>query len=259
MKFFIKLLLIFTFCTHAAFAASSYTKREYDVETKDGFLIKAYLTYPKTKLKTYPTIVILHSLGYSTQYWEDFPGMLTEKGYAVLCIDLRGHGKSVYNNKFQKTSWIYFKDDSFVKYPNDVLQTIEYVKTQTKKASFENWGIIGADIGANTAVLVAQASKIKPAFLTLISPSMSFKGLYIPVAMTEIGKTPILAISSKTDTGSMNEQAKLAKFAQGMFFVYNTESGGGGILLVKVYPEVKKLIESWCLRYLPPALPEIAE
>lgn len=238
------MFLFFTLSNHAL-CASKYVTRHYDVETKDKQLLHATLTYPKTKLKTYPTVLLLHSFGYSASYWQSMADELNDKGFAVLRFDFRGHGKSVYNTSFKRKSYRAFKTADYLNFPSDTLKVIELVQSETKKASFTDWVIVGADIGANTAVLVAKQSKIKPRALVLISPSMSFKGLYIPVAMTEIGHTPILAIASKKDVYSMNEQAKLVKFAQGNFDVINTPQGGMGMLLIKSNPGLQSSILKW--------------
>lgn len=249
MKKAILTILILFLNINLCFAASNYTLRTYDVETSDGHLLKAYLSYPKTKHKTYPTILMLHSLGYPSNYWQPLEDKFNQLGFAVLKIDFRGHGKSVYNKNFRMQHWTKYKNDTFMKYPKDVVEVIDYVKKQTKKADFNNWAIIGADIGANTAVLVAKKYPVKPKALVLISPSMTFKGLYIPVAMTEIGYTPILAMACEGDKYSMQEQEKLSKFAQGTFDILNTKSGGSGMLIIKKYPEMQSHIVNWINKY----------
>ena len=232
---------LFTF--QSVFAAS--IKKEFEVETKDSQLIKATAYYPKTKQTTYPTVVLLHSIGYSSSQWGDLPKKLIESGYAVLAIDLRGHGKSVYDAKFRKKSWVYFKNETFIKYPDDVIAIIKEVKNATKKLSFNDWAIIGGDIGANTAVTVAKKSQVKPRALVLLSPSLSFKGVYIPVDMAELGSIPIYTVASEKDNYSISEQKKLTKFAQGEFAINNVPSGGMGMMLIKTNPEITTSIIEW--------------
>ncbi|MGN1125501.1 MAG: alpha/beta hydrolase [Candidatus Gastranaerophilaceae bacterium] len=251
-KFFtISLILFFTIITtQATFAGTTkpkktYTEREYTVKTSDGHLLHAYLSYPKTKLKGYPTIVMLHSLGYNSRYWIPLQVKFNNLGYAVIRVDLRGHGKSVYDKNFHQRSWRSFKNETFMKYPQDIVETINFIKAETKKVNFYNWAIIGSDIGANTAILVAKSMPVKPKALVLMGPSMTFKGLYVPVAMTEIGNAPILAIASKTDTYSMQEQTKLSKFAQGTFEICNTKTGSSGMLLLSQQPAIQNSIINW--------------
>ena len=96
MKRIIFILALFLSFLNPAFAASAISKKEYTVSAADGFTIKSTLEYKRVKgQKEYPTVVLLHSLGYSSEWWESLPDDLMNSGYAVLMIDLRGHGKSV--------------------------------------------------------------------------------------------------------------------------------------------------------------------
>lgn len=227
-----------------------YSERVYVAETKDGQLIQGYLTYPKTNKKYYPTIIMLHSIGRNSKYWSPLFIELSNMGYAVLRVDFRGHGKSVFDKKFNQKSWTTFKNNTFEKYPQDVYDVIEKVQKETKKVDFSNYIIVGSDIGANTAVILAKMMRVKPKGLVLISPRMSNKGLYIPIVMTQIGDTPILAISSKTNTFYMREQEQLSKFAQGDFDVYNAERGGADMTILQSQPEIKQAVTDWITQHL---------
>lgn len=227
-----------------------YSERVFTVTTTDNHLINAYLSYPKSKKKGFPTVILLHSIGKNAKPFVSLQRDLNNEGYAVLRMDFRGHGKSVYDKSLRQRSWITYKNSEFEKYPQDVLEVIAKIKKETKKANLDNYAILGSDIGANTAVLVAKELQVKPKALVLISPQMTFKGLYIPVAMTEIGQTPILAISSKTNNRFMQEQEKLSRFAQGVFDVYNIEKGGADMFIFKQYPETQPMVIDWIKQYL---------
>lgn len=260
MKKFISFLIVFIliFSLSISYAEDKkvkkpklpYSTKEFTVETIDGHLIHAYLTYPKTKMKGYPTIVMLHSLGSNSYYWIPLQEKLNIMGYAVLRIDLRGHGKSVYNNKFHQSSWRSYNESVFSKYPSDVIQTIDYVQKESNKVSFNNWAIVGSDIGANTAVLVSGKYPVKPKAIVLFAPAMTFKGLYIPVVLTELGTTPILAIASIADKYVYNEQIKLKRFAQSTFDTYNVSKGGSNMLIIKSYPDSVGYISNWLNKYI---------
>jgi len=238
------LIIVALFSVQNVFSAT--IKKEIEVETKDNFIIKATVCYPKTKTKKkIPTVVLLHSLGYSSSRWTTIQDSLTKAGYAWVMIDLRGHGKSVYTSSLKKVSWLNLKMKAFSRYPADVLAVLKEVEATTKKLSFNNWAIIGGDIGANTAVLVAKDMPKKPSGLVLISPSTSYKGLYIPIAMTELGRTPILAIASTKDNQSMASQNTLKKFAQGEYEVINVDNNGSGMMLIKQEPELADMIVKW--------------
>ena len=55
------------------------------------------------------------------------------------------------------------KNSAYAKYPEDVLAVINQVKEEnTKKVFFNNWAIIGADIGASAGVIAADGMPVHP-------------------------------------------------------------------------------------------------
>lgn len=225
-------------------------KKQIEVQTKDAKIIKATVSYEKIEgVKKYPTVLLLHSIGYSSAEWGNLIADLNNAGYAVIAMDFRGHGKSIYNTKFQKKSWTYFTNKIFQKLPKDVLLILEQVQKQVKIADLNNMAIVGADIGANTAVLVSKDLKKKPKTLVLICPTTSFKGLYIPIAMTDL-QIPMIAMASTKDINSIKEEQKLAKFSQGGFYAKNYPNGGMGMLMIKLNPTMSQDITRWIIKYL---------
>lgn len=250
-KILLLILAIFVFSGTAQSAYCKTIKKEIEVQTKDSRILKATLTYVKsTTVKKYPTVLLLHSLGYSSTEWGSLISNLNNAGYAVIAMDFRGHGKSIYNGSFQKRSWIYFKPKAFLKYPSDVMMVLGQAQKQSKKIDLTRLAIVGADIGANTAVLVAKQLPKKPKTLVLISPTTNFKGLYIPISMAEMGGIPILSMVSKKDAYCMQEQLNLARYAQGGFYAKNYPNGGMGMMMMKVNPTMSMDITSWIKKYL---------
>ena len=135
----------------------------------------------------------------------------------------------------------------FAKYPSDIAGLMDYVAQQYKNVSFTNYAIIGADIGANTAVLAAQKMETNPFALVLISPQSTFKGLYIPVALADLTNTDILFIYSQRDVKTVNEVRTLKRFAQEKVIDMPCASGGAGMTLVKTSPKSAVEIVNWCV------------
>lgn len=246
---FILTMFVFTGTTQSAYCKA--IKKAIEVQTKDARIIKATLSYPKIAgVEKYPTVVLLHSLGYSSEDWGNLISDLNNTGYAVIAIDLRGHSKSVYSTNLQKKPWIYFQTKTFQKIPSDVLMLLEQAQKQSRKVSLDNMAIVGADIGANAAVLVSKELKKKPKTLVLISPTTSFKGLYIPIAMADMGYIPILSMVSTQDEYCVQQQKELSKFAQGGFYSKNYPHGGTGMLMLKINPSMSQDITRWIVKYL---------
>ena len=251
MKRIVFILTLFLFFINPAFSAGV-VKKEITVPSVDGFAIKAYFEYPKVKgQREYPTVVLLHSLGYSSQWWETLPKELLDSGFAVLRIDLRGHGKSVYNSKLVSVSWKSMTNSAYSKYPDDVVKVIEYIKSNnTKIAFFNNWAIVGADIGASTAILTADKVEYKPHTLVLLSPVVKARGLYVPVKLANLDHTDIFSISGTDDVSGKNAQEYLKKFAQAEFVTYTSEARSTGMLMLKNDESLAKIITQWLKEYL---------
>lgn len=252
-KYFLIILALFLIFTNLSTeAAMNLTKKEIEAQAKDGFNIKATLTYPKVKgQREYSTVVLLHSLGYNSQWWETLPNELLEKNFAVLTIDLRGHGESIYNSRLGKVSWKSLKNTGYAKYPTDVLAVFEQIKQDYPKMSFFNdWAIIGADIGASAGVIAADEMKVRPRTIVMISPVVKTKSLFIPVSVAHLDNVDFLAISGTGDDDSAQAANYLKKFAQADFTSFTSESRTTGMLMLKNDPDLIKMISEWVNEYL---------
>jgi len=220
---------------------------EIEYETRDNFIITATLTYPKVKAKLYPVVVLLHSIGANGNSWGTLPDKFLEAGFVVLNVDLRGHGKSIYNVNLDKKYWQNMSLKAFAKYPSDISGLLEYVHQEHKNVSNVHYAIVGADIGANTAVLAAQNLKTKPFAMVLISPLTSFKGLYIPIAIADLPKTDLMFVYSQKDVRMVQEVKSIKRFAQAKTIDVQTSQGGSGMSLLKTNPKLAYEVVNWCV------------
>jgi len=246
------LTLFLLFINISAEAAVKTLQKDIEAVSVDGFNMKATLTYPKVKgKKEFQTVVLLHSIGYNSQWWAELPNDLLEKGYAVLAIDLRGHGKSIYNAKLGKVSWKNLKNSGYAKYPDDLVSVINKVKEENTKLKFFNsWAIVGADIGASAGVMAADKLDNDPKTFIMISPIVQTKGLYIPVSLAHLEKTDFLAISGTDDSESKDAAVYLSKFAQNEFSLFTSNSKSTGMLMLKNDEGLSKMIAEWISEYL---------
>lgn len=252
-RFTIAILAFFLILINSSvFAAQNYTKKNLTVITSDGFSLKADLVYPKIKnKKDYETVVLLHSHGTNSGWWGGIPTTLLENGYAVLTIDLRGHGASVYNSKLVKVSWKSLTNNAYKKYPNDVMQVINYIRDEYPKMHFfDKWAIIGSDIGGSAGVIAADKLDIKPKTIVLLSPVVQTRGLYIPVSIAQLNDVDFLSISSVDDASALEAEKYLRKFAQNEFSVYTSPAKSSGMVMLKNDPEIAPLVIEWVNQYL---------
>ena len=249
-KLIIFIILFFISFNYILAAETKITAKDYKIAASDGFAINATLKYPKIKGKmNYSTVVLLHSLGYTSEWWENLPDELLKNGYAVVTIDFRGHGKSIYNQKLIRVSWKSLTNKAYSKFPNDVISVVNYIQNENKRVFFDNWAIIGSDLGADTAIYVANQISNKPKTIVMLSPAVSVKGLYVPVKLAELN-LDILSIVGSKDINGKEANNYLKKFAQATYAEYMSESTSTGMLMLKSDKTLVNFITSWINQYL---------
>ncbi len=216
--------------------------------SKDSYVIRSELTFPKTKAANYPLVVLLHSYGLSSKFWDGLPKKLNNAGYAVLAIDFRGHGQSIYLTNLKQRSYMYLSKETFQQFPNDVYNIVNKVYDTYSSVSKNETFFIGADIGANTAIYVADMLKKKPAALVLITPQVDFKGLYTPIKLAEAGVVPVLAIASAKDAYSLSQINDLKKYAQGVVSLLRLPAGGPGMTTIATNSSAMDTIINWLVQ-----------
>ena len=194
--FFLSFVCISDSCIAAKKEAN--TKHKIELLTKDKFILSGDL-YISSQKTNKPLVVALHSFSMSAKHWNDLAQNLRLKGYNVLAMDLRGHGRSVYNENLKLKSRYKFTKKDWQKLPNDVIESINYIKSNYPAINCDNIIFIGADIGASAGVLAGVNLKNQPSKFVIISPMIDFKGLYIPVQIANYTDTRFLILLSKSD------------------------------------------------------------
>lgn len=242
MKKLVSILLIFLFFfSNITFAAQTKkkrkprTKQKIELISKDKFILAGdFYIAPKKTNK--PLIVLIHSFAMNAFCWNSLANELRLKGYNVLAMDLRGHGRSTLTEKLKFKSRYNFTPSDWQKLPSDVIDSINYVKKHFAGVNTNDVIIIGADIGANTAMLSGILMKKVPQKFVLISPMYEFKGLKMPVKTSRISDSKILMILAKSDKVLFDFNTKTKPK------VIRYEKGGPGVQLIKVNPQAQNEI-----------------
>ncbi len=194
---------------------------EVNFKTDDGFVI--YGDFYKPTSPNGKSIILLHMLRTDKSYWVDFANSLKDKGYYVLAIDLRGHGKSL-NKNDQKITWQQFNENDFKNMVLDVKAAKLFLLENGLNE--KNIGIIGASIGANTALNYA-ASDEEIRFVALLSPGLDYRGVKTEEAI-KVYDRPIFIAASKEDEPSASSSLKLYDLAVGKKELKMYENAGHG-------------------------------
>ena len=189
--------------------------------------------------------MLLHSWGLSSKYWGSLPDELLKQGYAVLEVDLRGHGKSSTLENSKIRSYSYLSKNSVQKMPEDVYQILAEVYTNHTNLAKNEIDFVGADIGASVSVYTAKLMKVTPTAMVLISPQIQFKGYFLPNTFLELGEVPVLAVGNRKDANTISQVNTLKKYAQGNFSFLKLPNGGPGMLCLGVNDGTASAIATW--------------
>ncbi len=243
-KFFALLLIIFFACTLLGADAAQKKKKvkkpkirtKIEFEAKDGFLIVGDLYFAPQRKPPRPLIILLHSFGSKASDWGNLSENLRVKNYNVLVLDLRGHGRSVYMKNLKFKSRFNFQKDDWAKLPIDVVSAVDYIKKNYPQIDTEETYIVGADLGANSAVLAASIMKTKPKKMVLVSPYVSFKNLDIALIVPRLNTIPMMVMASRADKYSYSQSDIIYRLIHSPKVIKLYDQGGSGNLLLKRNP-----------------------
>jgi pimeloyl-ACP methyl ester carboxylesterase len=168
--------------------------------TDDGVLIVGTYYSPSSWHQTSPkAVIVLHMLGRNRNDWNAFASTLSNRsnGFAVLSIDLRGHGESI-NQDGKTISFQSFTPTDFNRMVLDVKAAKHFLVSQ-KNMLPNNIAIVGASIGANIGLKYA-ASDPSIKAVVLLSPGLDYRGVTTsesirqytnPIYIATAGRDPI--------------------------------------------------------------------
>ena len=201
----------------------------------------------------YPLVILLHALDGSYRDWGKLPAKLVAKGYAVFAMDLRGHGKSAYKEGSDSgLSWREFEESDWKKYPRDITQVIDffahtedYPQVNAKQVS-----IVGASIGANTALVAGLQNLSSVKTVVALSPGEDYKGIR-PGSQLVTYNHPILFLVSQSDTYAYNSTQVLYRLTSGEKAIHLYKNIGHGTDMLHNDPKVEGSIVDWIVKYMP--------
>ena len=137
------------------------------LQAADGTALSAAWYAP---MRPAPAIVLVHMLTRSHREWDLAAQALSASGFAVLALDLRGHGHSGGSYASGLGSL-----------QQDVQAALEWVKLRPEVLP-GHLGIAGASLGASLAVMAAAADPAVRS-VVLLSPGGEYRGLRCEASM----------------------------------------------------------------------------
>ena len=130
-------------------SAAPYGGESRFLHTSDGYLVAAWYWSPAEG--SAPGVILLHMRGKDKSSWGDMPQKLVDEGFAVIAIDLRGHGETL-DPQGRRMKLEQLKNADYLAMLNDVAAA-HLAFDDDKRVDGDRVGIIGASIGANLAIM----------------------------------------------------------------------------------------------------------
>lgn len=177
-------------------------------------------------------VILLHMLNRAKSDWREFAIELQGAGYNVIAIDFRGHGDS-------EASVSQFTESNF----NSMVEDVAAAKAYLESVGISKIGIVGASIGANTALnYAADDPEIKT--IVLLSPGLDYRGIKTEGSILKYDRS-IFMIASRDDETSLQSSDFLYKKASGKKQMQIYDDAGHGTRMLAAEPDLRSLIRIW--------------
>lgn len=148
-----------------------------------------------------PAVLLMHMYGSQRSAWNPIIPTLTEAGYAVLAVDLRGFGDTG-------------GDEDFEAAQGDVQTWLDWLRQQPGVRA-DAVSIMGASVGANLA-LVGCANDEGCVTVIALSPGLDFYNVMPEMAVTEgLRRRAVMLVASHGDTESAEGVRQMTASARG--------------------------------------------
>jgi pimeloyl-ACP methyl ester carboxylesterase len=151
-------------------APTSNETRGPEFTTFDLVRLHASLDVPSGVSAPIPTVLLLHGFGENRAVWEPLKKQLLEHGWAVVALDLRGHGESKTKDGAPIEAAASWRTDPN-QFPQDIDPALDFIKAQTRLNN-RKIAVIGVDVGADLA-LIASGRYPEVRTVVAIDPKLS--------------------------------------------------------------------------------------
>ncbi len=208
------------------------------VSASDGLELAAKF-YPTTAVNA-PAVLLLHMLGSSRVAWLPLIVPLREAGYAVLAVDMRGHGQTGGTQ-----DWVLAEAD--------VQVWLDWLKAQ-EGINPDALAIVGASIGSNLA-LIGCANDPTCVTAIALSPGLDYRGVMPEAAVVSgLADRSALLVASHDDLESSDAVKQMAMNATDGEIglrLYPGFAHGTELLLGNTTDSVLALVIGWLDEHLP--------
>jgi pimeloyl-ACP methyl ester carboxylesterase len=208
------------------------------ISADDGLVQRGMFFGPD--VRPAPGVLLVHDRGRDRTTWDELAARLQAAGYAVLAMDLRGHGETGGG-----VNWPLAQDDVRV-----VLGQLAGLPG----INHTQLVVIGAGIGANLG-LNACADQVGCAGVVMLSPGLDYRGITTAEAIARLGSRPVLIVASENDDNNPADSITLDGLAAGDHQLVIYPAAGHSTDMFATEPGLLDLIPDWLrTRFPPPVL-----
>lgn len=182
-------------------------------ETEDKLTLVATYYAPRDTKQKAPGAVLVHDAGGSRNDLQQLAARLQKSGFAVLTLDLRGHGESA----TQELTWKQLDDDGQTRawaiMPRDLKAGVDFLTSQTGVHS-ATVSLLGQRAGAALVARHAVRDE-KVRDLAMIDPRPEVLGFSLVKDLEQLGGLPTLVVVGKGDQNAGKELSQASARAAG--------------------------------------------
>jgi pimeloyl-ACP methyl ester carboxylesterase len=186
---------------------------EIRLEAQDGLELVGLYFAPELAedAESAPAVLLMHHSGSVKESFIDFIPLLHDAGYAVLTVDLRGHGETG-----GRVDWDIAMDDT-----DRWLTWLSEQENVDPQAMSIVGASIGGDLGLNVMAIDERVQTI-----VVLSPSVEVQGITTDDAVEAIGDRPIFLVGGDGDAAAVEALTTLLPLmsGNGQVRLYNTSA-----------------------------------
>ena len=152
-----------------------------------------------------PAVLLLHGFGEDRSVWKDFSKELLNRGWAVMALDLRGHGESRLKNQRPMEASQDWRTNPH-EFPVDLDPALDWLKSRPR---VDNGKIvvIGFDVGANLA-LIASGRFQEVRTVVAIKPDLSESLAMAGSAQDFVPRSTLIVVPNESEAARFKVAVK---------------------------------------------------
>src|SRR5215813_2983193 len=205
------------------------------LKTFDLVELHASLDLPVGVPAPIPAVLLLHGYGENRSVWKDFAEELLGRGWAVMTLDLRGHGESRSKNQRPieaSPDW----RTNLHEFPVDLDPALDWLKSRARVDN-KKIVVIGFDVGANLA-LIASGRFQEVRTVVAIKPNLDESLALAGSAQDFQPRSSLIVVPTQTEADRFKSAVKPPSRV-----LVSTQSGGTGQWIAS--KQLKDAIYQW--------------